>query len=109
MWSNILKFRYGDILILVIRLDVHCGRNIRSVLYWWKDLCSIEGSLNSVPFWFSGVSKKIKNGATISFWLDIEVGIGQATRLWLGLFKVWSSLTYLLKRLGLDFLKSLFS
>jgi hypothetical protein len=73
IWSNLIKFRYGDVSQKLLRsdcLDINAADSL-----WWKDLLLSgfieEGEAN----WFKSLSKwELGNGESISFWNDLWCG-----------------------------------
>lgn len=74
LWVRVLKVRYGDASLWGV---LWCEKTLEGgeVSSWWRGLGNLEGDESINMGWLSsGITKKVGNGISVSFWKDSWYG-----------------------------------
>jgi hypothetical protein len=72
LWKEVLVAKYGSIILNNVPLSSEAFPCFESL--WWKDICRLEGWVDSTNWLEEGMVRRLGNGMNTRFWKDVWIG-----------------------------------
>jgi hypothetical protein len=72
LWKEVLVAKYGTYIVNNVNLSLEAIPRRASI--WWKDICSLEGWVDSSNWLEDAIVRRIGNGMYTRFWKDVWIG-----------------------------------
>ncbi|PNX55668.1 ribonuclease H [Trifolium pratense] len=76
LWKEVLVAKYGRELLYSVTVTYSVIPGVRIASNWWKEICAIEGLVESKNWFSEAITRRIHNRASL-FWK--QVWLGEAT------------------------------
>jgi mannosylglycoprotein endo-beta-mannosidase len=72
LWKEVLVAKYGLHILNNVNLSMEVSPYFESL--WWKDICSLEGWVDSTNWLEDVIVRRLGNGMHTQFWKDVWIG-----------------------------------
>jgi hypothetical protein len=72
LWKEVLVAKYGLHILNNVNLSMEVSPYFESL--WWKDICSLEGWVDSTNWLEDVIVRRLGNGMHTRFWKDVWIG-----------------------------------